>query len=81
MVLVFRRLPDLEGVASTFKDILGCAIAICTSRRSARGLNFFLAPLLGKLLKLLLLDKDWWVIKEVIVVRGTLVLWKIWVGV
>jgi hypothetical protein len=57
-VLVLRRLPDLEGVPSAFKGILGYAIVARTSLRSARELNFFLAPLLGKLLKLLLLDKD-----------------------
>ncbi len=74
-------MPDLEGVASAFKGILGYIIVILTSLRSARGLNFFLGPLLGLLSKLLLLDKDCRVIKEVIVVRGTLVLRKIWVGV
>jgi hypothetical protein len=57
-VLMFKHLLDLEGVINAFKDILDYVIVIRTSRRLAKGLNFFLIPLLGKLSKLLLLDKD-----------------------
>ena len=48
-----RRLPDLEGVASDFKDILGELIAVCTSTLAPWGVTFFGAPLLGKFWKVI----------------------------
>ena len=76
-VLVLRRLPDLEGVPSAFKVVLGSAIAVLTSLRLARGFSFFLAPLLSLLINVSSVARVCRLIKEVMVVRGMSVLAQI----
>lgn len=76
-----RCLLDFDGVTSAFKVILGSATAVRTSRRSARGLNFFLAPLRGLLSKDSSVAKAYRLIKVSTVVRGTSVFLQISVSV
>ena len=75
-----RCFPNLEGVASDFKLILGLLQAVRISLLLARGLSFFLVPLLSLLLNIISEVRDYRVRNKVIVVRGTLVLRQISVG-
>jgi hypothetical protein len=70
----FSFLPDLEGVDSAFRVILGSLIAIRTRVLLARADSFFLAPLPGFLASIELSVLVCRFRKEEMVERGILVL-------
>jgi hypothetical protein len=72
-----RRLPDLEGVASDFKDILGSLSAVRTSALAPLEVTFFRGPVLGLLVNAIVEARVSRLINELIVLRGTPILAKI----
>jgi hypothetical protein len=72
-----RRLPDLEGVASDFKDILSLLSAVRTSALAPLEVTFFKGPVLSLLVNAIVEARVSRLINKLIVLRGTPILAKI----
>jgi tetrahydromethanopterin S-methyltransferase subunit C len=72
-----RRLPDLKGIASDFKDILSSLSAVRISALAPLEVTFFKGPVLSLLVNAIVEARVSRLINKLIVLRGTPILAKI----